>query len=52
VSHDPCLPSEDDLVAERVLEDRFERWLLARQVAIVFVLVGLLAMHALLTGAV
>jgi hypothetical protein len=41
-------PSEPDLAAELAREERSERRLLVRQVAIVFVLVALLATHALL----
>jgi hypothetical protein len=44
----PGLPSEDELVAERAAEDRFERWLLVRQLAIIFVLVALIVTHGLL----
>ncbi|HXB64921.1 MAG TPA: hypothetical protein VNV42_08635 [Solirubrobacteraceae bacterium] len=44
----PGAPTELDLAAERERERRFERWLFIRQVAIVFVLVALLVIHALL----
>lgn len=42
------IPSELDLVAERAREERAERWLLLRQVAIIFGLVTLILTHALL----
>lgn len=42
------LPAEPDLAVELAHEERSERWLLARQVAIVLVLVALLVTHALL----
>src|ERR1700722_497218 len=42
------VPSEPDLAAERAREERAERWLLLRQVAIIFVLVTLILAHALL----
>jgi hypothetical protein len=44
----PGVPTEPDLVAERAHEERSERWLFIRQVAIVLVLVALLVIHALL----
>jgi hypothetical protein len=43
-----CLPAESDLAVELACEERSERWLLVRQVAIVLVLVALLVTHALL----
>jgi hypothetical protein len=42
------LPAEADLAVELAREERSERWLLIRQVAIVLVLVALLVTHALL----
>ena len=42
------LPSEDELVAERAAEVRYERWLLVRQLVIIFVLVALIVTHGLL----
>jgi hypothetical protein len=42
------VPTEPDLAAERAHEERSERWLFIRQVAIVLVLVALLLIHALL----
>jgi hypothetical protein len=44
----PGVPSESDLLAESAREERFERWLFIRQVAVVLVLVALLVIHALL----
>jgi hypothetical protein len=44
----PGAPTEPDLAAESAREQRSERWLFARQVAIVLVLVALLVIHALL----
>lgn len=43
------LPAEADLAAELAREERSERWLFVRQVAIVLVLVALLVTHALLS---
>jgi hypothetical protein len=42
------VPTETELVAECAREERSERWLLARQVTIVLVLVALLVTHAML----
>jgi hypothetical protein len=42
------LPAESELAVELAREERSERWLLVRQVAIVLVLVALLVTHALL----
>ena len=44
----PGVPTEPDLAAERAREQRSERWLSIRQVAIVLVLVALPVIHALL----
>ncbi len=41
-------PPDGDLEAERAGEERSERWLFVRQVAIVLVLVAWLVLHALL----
>jgi len=42
------LPAQADLATELACEERSERWLFVRQVAIVLVLVALLVTHALL----
>ncbi len=42
------IPADVDLEAERAGEDRSERWLFVRQVAIVLVLLAWLVLHALL----
>lgn len=42
----PALPEEPDLAVELAREERSERWLLVRQVAIVRALVALLVTHA------
>jgi hypothetical protein len=39
-------PDEPDLVAERAREARSERWLLARQIAIIVMLATLFLAHA------
>lgn len=44
----PGVPTEPDLADESAREERSERWLFIRQVAIVLVLVAPLVMHALL----
>jgi hypothetical protein len=44
----PGVPTEPDLADERAREERSERWLFIRQVAIVLMLVALLVIHALL----
>jgi hypothetical protein len=46
----PGLFAEPDLAVELAREERSERWLLVRQVAIVLVLAALLVTHALLSG--
>jgi hypothetical protein len=45
----PSIPDDLDLVAERASEERSERWIFFRELAIVFVLVALLVAHALLS---
>ncbi len=47
VPRSDIVPTDADLVAERAREERSERWLLARQVAIVLAIVALLVTHAL-----
>jgi hypothetical protein len=49
MSDDLNLPSEVELAAERAGEDRFERWLLVREVAIILILAGALVTHLVLT---
>jgi hypothetical protein len=44
----PGVPTEPDLAADRAREERSERRLFIRQVAIVFALVTPLVIHALL----
>lgn len=44
----PALPSEDELAAEAEREERSERWLFVRQVAIIAVLTATVVTHALL----
>jgi hypothetical protein len=46
----PGLPAELDRAVELAREERSERWLFIRQVAIILVLVALLVTHALLWG--
>jgi hypothetical protein len=44
----PGIPDDLDLAAERASEERYERWIFVRELVIIFVLVALLAAHALL----
>jgi hypothetical protein len=44
----PAPPSEDELAAEAEREERSERWLFVRQVAIIAVLTATVVTHALL----
>jgi hypothetical protein len=51
MNHSPrtgLVPTEDELAAELRDEQRSERWLFLRQVAIVLALVAVLVTHALL----